>query len=77
MLTQKTISQLLMSRNSLVVQSRLMMSTRVMRAITVDPTLKNAAASDLRVSEVPLPEVAEGEYLVKVRATAVNRADIL
>jgi NADPH:quinone reductase-like Zn-dependent oxidoreductase len=29
------------------------------------------------VSEVPIPEVAEGECLIRVRASAVNRADIL
>jgi len=50
-----------------------------MRAITVDPELKNARAEDLRVEEgVPIPEVDSAkEFLVKVRATAVNRADIL
>ena len=52
--------------------------TRLMRAITVDPELKNALPTDLQISEVPLPEVSQpDECLVKVRATAVNRADIL
>ena len=50
----------------------------MMRAITVDPSLKNAAAEELRISEVPMPIVdKDSEYLIKVKATAVNRADIL
>lgn len=50
----------------------------MMRAITVDPELKDAVPTDLKVSEVPLPEITQpGECLVKVHATAVNRADIL
>ena len=51
---------------------------RMMRAITVDPNLKNAAADELRIGEVPIPEVnSDTEFLIKVEATAVNRADIL
>ena len=51
----------------------------VMRAITVDPDLKNAKPEDLRIDEtVPIPVIdADNEYLIKVHATAVNRADIL
>lgn len=50
-----------------------------MRAITVDPELKNAKPEDLRISDTELvPEInPKTEYLVKVHATAVNRADIL
>lgn len=51
-----------------------------MRAITVDPELKDAKAEDLRIDEtVPIPTITDPdkEYLLKVRATAVNRADIL
>ena len=52
-----------------------------MRAITVDPELpKNAPASALRISsDVPIPSVdaSKGECLIKVHATAINRADIL
>ena len=51
-----------------------------MRAITVDPELKNAPASALRIdSQVSMPvvNVEAGECLIKVQATAVNRAEIL
>ena len=64
--------------SSLIVRGGRGFSARVMRAITVDPLKeKDATPDDLRVEEVPLPEVGEGECLIKVRATAVNRADIL
>ena len=49
-----------------------------MRAITVDPDIKNAKPEDLRIDTVPIPVIdADNEYLIKVHATAVNRADIL
>ena len=60
--------------------SSMAFSSRVMRAITVDPELKDAKAEDLRIDEtVPIPTITDpdNEYLLKVQATAVNRADIL
>ena len=51
-----------------------------MKAITVDPNFpKNATPDHLRIScDIPIPEInEEEECLIRVGATAVNRADIL
>jgi putative PIG3 family NAD(P)H quinone oxidoreductase len=45
-----------------------------MRAMT---TVESGGPEVMRLAEVPEPEVAAGEVLVEVAATAVNRADVL
>ena len=46
-----------------------------MRAIVVDPPGKTA--DSLRLEEVPDPQPSDEEVLIRVHATALNRADIL
>lgn len=46
----------------------------VMRAVDFTPP---AQATDLRIVNVPTPTPRDGELLVKVAATALNRADLL
>ena len=49
-------------------------TTRLMNAMVVNPNNPN----DFIKSSVPIPELAsDNECLIKVKATAVNRADIL
>ncbi|WP_430789848.1 NAD(P)H-quinone oxidoreductase [Virgibacillus flavescens] len=45
-----------------------------MKAIIVK---EPGGAEQLKVAEQPMPEVAEGELLIKVKAAAINRSDIL
>lgn len=50
------------------------MSLPATMAAVVAPT---AAATDLRIEMVPTPQVAAGELVVEVAASALNRADLL
>lgn len=45
-----------------------------MRAVVADP---RGAAGDLKLADVPMPPLRAGEVLIRSRATALNRADIL
>lgn len=46
----------------------------MMRAVCVD---KPGGPENLRIKSVPRPQPKVGEVLVKIQATALNRADLL
>ncbi|XP_033739726.1 quinone oxidoreductase PIG3-like isoform X2 [Pecten maximus] len=48
--------------------------TKMMNAVQFGP---DGAASSMHIGKVPIPEVRAHEVLIKVHATAINRADIL
>eukprot|EP00351_Strombidinopsis_sp_SopsisLIS2011_P001732 CAMPEP_0116886456 /NCGR_PEP_ID=MMETSP0463-20121206/20324_1 /TAXON_ID=181622 /ORGANISM="Strombidinopsis sp, Strain SopsisLIS2011" /LENGTH=89 /DNA_ID=CAMNT_0004546931 /DNA_START=30 /DNA_END=299 /DNA_ORIENTATION=- len=50
----------------------------MMKAVLYDTELKNGGPETLHVGEVPMPVAKnDDEVVIKIEATAVNRADIL
>lgn len=51
-----------------------LVESKIMNAVQFGP---DGAASSMRIEKVPIPELRKHEVLIKVYATAINRADIL